>query len=176
VIKKLFYCGVLALVCFVTGCVTTKPKQMEFTLPGEASSDYSVTVLNYRQFGDSLYERANPDRFINGFTINVKNNSRSIIKIIWDNSSITDENGTHRLFLDGQKYVDANKSIPPQVIPPGGNITKAVFSADNIEYVSYGRTWRINPMKGHNFTLTICVENNGTEDYAIISVSVKDAV
>jgi len=105
--------------------------------------------------------------------LEIKNNGNIPIKVIWDNSSITDSIGTHRLFISGMKYIDSNNTIPPVVIPVNGKITRDVYNADNVEFVSYGNTWRITPMLGFNFTITLCIEKNGEEHYQNIEVKVR---
>jgi len=129
--------------CFVvvfSGCASIQTKQVDFNVSGYFENDILVTIERHIQFGDGMYEAANPDKVISGFSLNIKNNSGKLAKIVWDNSSITDSGGTHRLFLNGMRYINSNNSIPPNVIPANGTLSRDVYSADNVEYVSYAKT------------------------------------
>ena len=170
---KNYFKVIIAILAFMLiGCVSVPQKQTNFDVTGDISDDYTVTVIRHIQFGDSWYESANPDKVISGFSINIKNNGRTPIKINWDNSSITDQNGTHRLFLSGTRYIEASNSIPPSVIPANGSISRDVYNADNVEYFLYAKTWRVNPMNGFNFILLLCIEQNGKENYVNVNINV----
>jgi hypothetical protein len=171
-VKFYFRIIVLVLAFVLIGCATVQKKQANFEVTGYTNDDCVVTVVNHIQFGDSWYESANPEKVISGFSVNIKNNGKTPIKIIWDNSSITDQNGTHRFFLSGMRYIESNNSIPASVIPSNGNISRDVYNADNVEYVSYAKTWRVNPMYGFNFTLLLCIEQDGKENYLNVNINV----
>jgi hypothetical protein len=172
---KGFKVGML-IICIAViffGCASIQSKQVDFVVSGYNENAIQVTVTRHIQFGDGTYEAANPDKVISGFSLNIKNNSGKPAKIVWDNSSITDSGGTHRLFLSGMRFIDSNNSIPPNVIPDNGNLSRDLYNADNVEYVLYAKTWRINPMNGFDFTIVLCIEQDGKEDYLNIDISVK---
>jgi hypothetical protein len=107
------------------------------------------------------------------FVVSINHKTAANIRINWNNSSVSVSDGTFRVFLSGEKYINANDEIPPLVVPPNGNVTKTICSADHVEYVTWGKTWRINPMRGFNFTIVLCIVDEGKENYVNVDVQVK---
>jgi len=170
--KKFLLFVVFIVIALDFGYAAKKQRQIDVSLSGDSVDRYIITVTKESQFGDALYEKKNPDKFINGFAIEVKNSTSGNIRINWNNCSISDAEGTYRVFLSGQKYVNANDPIPPLVIPPNGKVNRTVCSADHVEYVTWGKTWRINPMKGLEFTVVLCIEDSGNENYVNVNIKV----
>ena len=163
-----------AIAIIICGCASAPQKQTSVDLIGDSIEGVVVTVEQSIQYGDGFYQSSHPDKTTKGFLINIKNESSDIIKILWDNSSITDSTGTHRIFISGQKYINANESLPPLIIPFNGKVQKEVYSADSVEWSSLGKTWVIKPMEGELFTLTLCIDKNGKESFITFTIAVSD--
>ena len=166
----------LAVLVSLAGCASAPQRQVGATMLLAEADGIKLDVVKHYEFGDSWYQSAHKgDTFTTGFSIRIENLTDSAVKIIWNNSSITDDVGTHRFFMDGMRYIDANKDIPPTVMPPRGSISRAIYSADSVKYGSgLSNIWIIHAMKGTDFTITVCVEIQGQEYYFTIQVTVSE--
>jgi hypothetical protein len=160
------------------GCISSSPSQQDdpiritktdFTVSSDFEDRYSVVIEKAYDTGNAV----SPVNIVKGFHVNIKNNAETNIKINWNNSSISDAMGTHRLFLDGQKYIDAGNDIPSLVIPPNGSVVKVVYSADSPRFNHY---WSLRPMIGQDFTLVICIEDGGQENYVNVEIKIETSV
>ena len=160
---------ILLISCVSTEKIETK---MDITTLNEVPG-IELEILAPARHGDSMYQSAHKDTgFIKGFDIQIQNNTNSIVKIVWNNSSITDIDNSHHVFISGQKYIKSNDSIPDQAIPQKGHVKKLVCSADSVSYSYFGNTWVINPMQGYSFVLNICVLINGEEKYITKNIEI----
>lgn len=169
---------VVVLGILFLGCVSNsssrqadaiKVTKTDFTVSDDFVDRYSVAVE--KTYGAK--NATSPVTIVEGFFVNIKNNTTANIKINWNNSSISDSVGTHRVFLEGQRYMDAGGDIPPLVIPPNGNFAKGVYSADS---PSFNRYWSLRPMIGQDFTLVICIEDESQENYVNIEIKIETSV
>lgn len=125
-------------------------------------------------FGDSWYQNAHKEKgFITGFDVEITNNSGKIAKVVWANSSISDSNNTHMVFISGQKYLKANEPAPDSAIPNGAKLKKQVCSADSVSWSSLGRIWVVHEMAGYDFTLLLCINIDGTDYYVTKQIKVN---
>jgi len=69
--KLLRNCLIIVSTVIIFGCASIQPKQTDYTVSGYAGDDISVKVLRHIQFGDGLYEAANPNKVISGFTLEI---------------------------------------------------------------------------------------------------------
>lgn len=165
--------ALLSLFLFMS-CVSTE--SIETKMEIETINDISgieLEILSPEKHGDSMYQSAHKDSgFIKGFNIQIINNTNTIAKIVWNNSSITDSENSHHVFISGQKYIKSNDSVPDQAIPQKGHVKKLVCSADSVSYSYLGNTWVVNPMQGYDFILNICVLINGEEKYITKNINI----
>jgi hypothetical protein len=107
-----------------------------------------------------------------GLNITLKNNTNSVMRIIWENSSISDSAGSHGIFLSGQRYATAGNANPPLILPPRDENLTSVYSADCVEFVA--NNWRMNNMSGNSFKLTICYSVDDKEEYISYQIAVSE--
>lgn len=71
----------------------------------------------------------------NAFRLNVRNKGDQSIKLIWDETSFIDLDGTlSRVMHIGVKYVDRNSSQPPTVIPAQQRLADDLFPTNRVWY------------------------------------------
>lgn len=173
--KKLSMFIILLVVALLSSCVSVPKRTLTSTDLLNELDTFDFVVNKHLEFGDGLYQAMHPNTtFTNGFNITIINNSNKVAKVIWNNSSITDEVSTYSLFLDGLKYINAGAAIPPTVLSPNGKLNRSLFSAEHVRY-NY-RVWVIDPMAGNDFTITICIEVDGKEYYLSKRVLVTEPI
>lgn len=79
-----------------------------------------------------------------GFSLTVQNKSTSALRVIWDDSAITARGQTSGLIPDGTKYIDAERSKPALVVPPGATVVKEITPAASVSLLSSG--WYVLPL------------------------------
>jgi hypothetical protein len=68
----------------------------------------------------------------------IKNNSKSTIRIIWNDAAYVNANGsTDRIMHLGVKYTDRNESQPPTSIPSGAYIEDVIIPTSVVSYEPY---------------------------------------
>lgn len=161
-------------ICFI-GCASTPKSEMTMDISSDGDiSGIEINVLKINTFGDSWYQSSHKEKgFITGFDIEIINNSGKIAKVVWANSSISDSNNTHMLFISGQKYLKANESVPDSAIPNGSKIKKQVCSADSVSWSSLGKTWVVHEMSGYDFTLLLCINIDGTDYFVTKQIKIN---
>lgn len=111
-----------------------------------------------------------------GFSVNLKNNTSKVVKIDWDNSSISYgyNNSSYPFFMVGQKYADAGKSVPATIISGNSSELKSVFSSGQVRYVSgrYGG-WTMDKISFNSVKMTIHITSGDIEQYAIINITAR---
>jgi hypothetical protein len=71
----------------------------------------------------------------NGFRLNVRNKGDQSIKLIWDETSFIDVDGTlSRVMHIGVKYADRNTSQPPTVIPAQQRLADDLLPTNRVWY------------------------------------------
>jgi hypothetical protein len=93
------------------------------------------------------------------------------ITIQWDQSSINFGGTSHQVFLDGQKYIDAGRGSPNQVIAAGMNVSRAVFPADNVVYT--GSDWMIREIKESEVSVLLAVKVNNEDRFYTVTFTVE---
>ena len=108
------------------------------------------------------YKRENSGLYIYSFSVSVSNNTGKIIKVKFDESSISYNRKTSLPFIDGQKYVDAGNPPPNKIVPNG---TKSDFSLYAANQISWGNgNWHISSM-GNDVTVVLAIEINSKTYY-----------
>lgn len=106
-----------------------------------------------------------------GFALS--NKTGNPIKVDWNNVAYVDPAGqTHKVIRSEVKFIDKDRPQPTSIVPPGANLSDAVFPADYVSYTSgrYGG-WaekqifpdapRAKDYKGMSFSLFMPLEVNG---------------
>lgn len=164
---------IIFIVVLMSSCVSVPNRTVISTDLLLELEEFEFIVNHHHEFGDGLYQAMHPDdTFTSGFNITIVNNSNKVAKVIWNNSSITDEVTTHSLFLDGLKYSNAGESIPPTILSPKGKVSRSLFASENVRY-GY-KVWVIDPMIGREFTITICIEVDGKEYYLAKNIKIAE--
>jgi len=120
--------------------------------PKEAQNRYgevlsiALTEDNKYTFQDSLVTAV---LYVTTDAVNFQfeNRTKHSIKIIWDEASFIDTDGTaRRVMHKGVKYVDRNASQPPTVIPAKGRVADFAVPTDRVWYKegTYTGGWRIH--------------------------------
>ena len=109
-------------------------------------------------------------------TFKFTNTTSKTSKIIWDESAMIMPDGKAKKLLPiGAKYIDAGRSLPPEVVPAGASIDTGISPTDNLTVGSYG--WAatdivpcvVNPFGncapedhyGKVLSMLITIENDG---------------
>ena len=172
--KKFYFILSILAFCFI-GCASTPKTEITMDISSDGDvSGIDINILKVNTFGDSWYQNAHKEKgFITGFDVEITNNSGKIAKVVWANSSISDSNNTHMVFISGQKYLKANEPAPDSAIPNGAKIKKQVCSADSVSWSSLGRIWVVHEMAGYDFTLLLCINIDGTDYYVTKQIKVN---
>jgi hypothetical protein len=75
-----------------------------------------------------------------GIAVSIQNTTSQPIVINWNKSALEYDGTSHRVFITGQKYIDAGKDIPDRVIGAGSRIDVDIFPAESpyFESGTYG--------------------------------------
>jgi len=95
------------------------------------------------------------------------NNTDSVIKIIWDESLFTDNNGElSRLMKEGQKFIKSDEPQLPTVLPGKEKISLLAVPVSHIEYLS-SLGWYVKSISGQptERKIMICYELNNQKKY-----------
>lgn len=77
------------------------------------------------------------------FDFRLHNKTSHTIRIIWDEASFVDLNGSsHRVIHSGIKFVDKNKPQPATVIPAGSYVDDLLVPEDNIYLPNIYQGWQ----------------------------------
>ena len=163
---------VIAVVVMVLlGCVTTPTEPAKFTATVDDSyKDGAVVVVGLGLEVERSWGRTE----FRGVTIGIKNLTKLPVIVVWDQSSINYGGTSHAVFLDGQKYIDAGRGVPNQVIAAGMYVTHAVFPADNVFYISsqYGG-WNLKPILAEEVSVLLSVKVGGEDRFYTVTFVVE---
>jgi len=113
-----------------------------------------------------------------GVSITLENVSDAPITINWEKSSITYDDKTSSIFLDGQKAITANvSSMPPLTIPSKKSVQVDIYPSDNVKFNSDKMEWEIGKMglsKGENLTLLLNYVYNSKDYFIDIKAAPKN--
>ncbi len=137
--------------------------------PIEIESDYNNEDVNVQVFG--MYEEKDSITNIKCFRVKIKNETEKIIKLKFDESSITYNDRTSVPFIDGQKYKDAGTIPPTKIIPKGNTSEVLLFAANQISWDN--DDWRIAPMSD-DVTVILAVEIDSKTYYWIVSAKLNN--
>jgi hypothetical protein len=157
---------------FLFSCVSTKeeePPVFNYEVSSESASGLAdVSIEAEWKFSSFL----DPTEGISGFDLTVKNNTDKIIKVVWEESSLTYLGQTYLPFINGQKYIDASRPMTSSVIPARGKITTSLFSSGQ-PYFSSGRYggWEMRPIPSVDIAIALSVVSGDLKDYYTIKVT-----
>ena len=98
--------------------------------------------------------------------INIENKSNSAIKVIWDETVLTDNNNSESgVIHEGVKYINKNESQVPSIILPSKTFEDSIIPKTHIRYneSGYYEGWQIDPYDERigERTLYLTYEING---------------
>lgn len=110
------------------------------------------------------------------FLVKFDNKSNELIKILWEESSITYDGSSYVPFLAGQKYVDAGSPASPTIIPKNTSILKEVHSSGQVKYSDgqYGIGWYTTRIAASKSVLIFCFEKSGSKKYITVEIRAKN--
>ncbi|EID84427.1 hypothetical protein MSI_20730 [Treponema sp. JC4] len=109
--------------------------------------------------------------YIYSFYADITNKNGKIIKIKFDESSLSYNGNTSLPFIDGQKYITAGNPPSNKIIPNGGTSSFSLFSANQISWT--GNNWRISSM-GDDVTVVLAIEVDSKTYYWITYAKVNN--
>lgn len=127
-------------------------------------SDNSVTKYSYEDNYLSIVWMPQEK----GFYFILKNKSGNSLKIVWDDASYMGvDNSASRVFHNGVKYIDRDKSQPATIVPNGATVEDVVSPTDKVSWL--GSSWYTDPLLyGSDNGI-----NNGKTVKVLLPISVK---
>ena len=156
---------VLALSCASSKDVTPPPPPPNFEVIYEYESDVPAVLVTVIPNWDSIGG-------IDSFTCKFVNNSDEIVKVVWEGSSLYYNGNSHVPFIDGQKFVEANRPMAAAVIPRGGFLEKSVYSSGQVAYYS---GWRTFTIKDNPVQIIFQIDSKNGSEYVVVNVSYSEA-
>lgn len=139
--------------------------------PIEIESDYINDDVDVQVIGMYEYEDDDDKVIFSSFMVRIENQTGKIIKLKFDESSISYNDKTSVPFIDGQKYRDAG-NIPPTKIIPKGNATEVhLFAANQISWDN--DDWQIASMSD-DVTVVIAIEIDSKTYYWVASGKINN--
>jgi len=110
---------------------------------------------------------------LEGIKVSFQNATSKPIVINWNKSALEYNGRSHRVFITGQKYIDAGKAVPDQVVVPGSQVDVGVYPADSIYFVSgtYGG-WRKSGFWTDTISCLICVSIDAEERFYTANITI----
>jgi hypothetical protein len=168
-VKKLLFAVFAISALLFTGCASAPsappPSFQISVIPDKAIPDLTLTIVPHWQNKTLMA----PEGFT-GFELSVANSSVSVAQIVWEKSSIASGNQSSSIFIEGQKYIDAQKPASPMIVPPKNTIAKDIYSASQVYYVE-NIGWSMNVIPTRSVAIVICVDSNGAESFYTIQIS-----
>ncbi len=137
-----------------------------------AINDSSVTKYRYTDnvidiiiFAENKY-----------FSFNLKNNSKSSIKVVWDEAAFIDHNGeTSKVMHNGIKYSERESSQPASVIIKGAKLDDVAIPTKCVSYSNSLKEWTTDPMliKEGEVKLMIPIQIKETVNEYVFAFNVK---
>lgn len=137
--------------------------------PIEIESDYDNKDVDVQVIG--RYEEIDSITYISSFKVKIKNETGKIIKLKFDESSITYNDKTSVPFIEGQKYIDAGNIPPTKIIPKGNSSDVLLFAANQISWVN--DDWHIAPMSD-DVTVILAIEIDSKTYYWIVTAKINN--
>jgi hypothetical protein len=107
----------------------------------EYSATYRGTIRGYRYF-----------------SVHFENTTNKILKIIWEKSSLVYGGNSFLPFISGQKYINANRPMPPTIVPPNSTIKKTVYSSGQVYYNERYNSWSTHLIPTLDIQIVFCVQ------------------
>lgn len=95
----------------------------------------------------------------------ITNRTNTVLQVDWSKSSINYNQNSYPLVIDGQKYVDANRPMPPMMVPAKGDSMKSFSSAEQVHYSNGAKTWYESPIRATDAIVILCLVQGTTETY-----------
>jgi len=152
-------------------CVTMTPPPIDWDYVIDDPYQNNVIKITVNQIYQH-YEVFEGYKNLEGIGISIQNLGIEPIIINWNKTALEYNGISHRVFLSGQKYIDAKKDIPDQVIGGGSRIDTGIYPADSVYYISgqYGG-WRMKGFNTSAISCLICIEIDEKEYFYIAKIT-----
>jgi hypothetical protein len=155
----------------IAGCAApppaSPPPQFATTITSEKGSDLVKIDITPTWEQASIFNAAG----ISGFSANFKNNTNKVMRVIWEQSSISYGGNSHTLFITGQKYMEASKPMAPTVVPALGSMNKDIFSsAQPLLATGALGGWRMRTIQADKVEIVLCIAAGDIQDYFTIQI------
>ncbi len=173
---KKYLCSVILIMSllFLGSCASNKPSP-EYDVSvqgGKGDGAIELTVIPIWKKRTITYAISGLD----SFAVTVKNNTDSIAKVIWEESSITYGGSSYVPFIGGQRFADAGTPASPMIIPRGASAAQTVHSPGQVYYSNdqYSSGWKLGRINASNVVLVFCIESNGVKEFYTVDIKEKE--
>lgn len=135
----------------------------------ESENDYNKEDVVVKIGGN--YKREDRGLAFYNFNVLVQNNTGRIIKVKFEESSITYNGKTSVPFIEGQKYLDAGNPPPNKIIPNGTTSEFSMYAANQVSW-EYSN-WHVSSM-GDNVTVILAVEIESKTYYWVTYAKIRN--
>ncbi len=176
--KKILLLAVIAMSMLAFSCTSFSlmirpPVFVAVSQTPRNISPVTISVQpSWENFGPgNSHGKAYGTKRISSFSVTIRNNTDSTVRIFWNKSTLQYNGGSYYPFIEGQNYGNSYSSMGPMVIPPYGTMRKTVFSSQQA-FNKPGKhdVWEMRPIETDNAVLVFFVQSNDFEDYYSIAV------
>jgi hypothetical protein len=161
---------IVLLAIFSLAACATGPPPLDWDYTVDAPNEaLTITVVNVYQH----YQVFQGYSGVEGIGVSIQNTTSQPIVINWNKSALEYNGTSHRLFITGQKYIDAGKDIPDRVIGAGSRIDVDIFPAESPYYESgtYGG-WRMRGFTAETISCLVCAIIDGEERFYTARITI----
>ncbi|MEO1074934.1 MAG: hypothetical protein AAFX41_03085 [Bacteroidota bacterium] len=194
----------LLALCGVLGCANQRPvvyqsRLAEVVRPSDQGDSFSAPVVTTQDdegrdeyvFEDDLL-RATWVPLTTAILYSIENRDNQSIKVLWNEAAFVDTKGlATRIMLEGQRFADRLATLPPSVVPRGGQITGTLVPSNRVRDTPTG--WQVDSIiepsnvpsndatdalanVGETFSVTIPVEVRGVVQEYMFTFQVTSAL
>lgn len=109
---------------------------------------------------------------VSSFTVTIRNDTDSAIRVLWNKSALKYNGGSFTPFIDGYDVGNSPGSMSSMIIPPHRSARKTVFSSQQ-RYIDKGKhdEWKTRPIEADHVVLVFCVQSrDNVEEYYTITI------
>ncbi|MFA6432970.1 MAG: hypothetical protein WCV82_04145 [Candidatus Paceibacterota bacterium] len=122
--------------------------------------------------GNSHGNNGQGQKRVSSFTVTIRNNTGSTIRILWNKSALKYNGGSFAPFIDGHDYGNSPSSMNYMILSPHGSARKTIYSTQQ-RYIDKGKhdEWKMRPIEADHVVLVFCVQSyDNMEEYYTITM------
>ena len=122
--------------------------------------------------GNSHGNNGQGQKRLSSFTVTIRNNTGSTIRILWNKSALKYNGGSFAPFIDGHDFGNSPSSMNYMIISPHGSARKTIFSSQQ-RYFDNDKhdEWKMRPIEADHVVLVFCVQSyDNMEEYYTITI------